>query len=96
MFRREESLCIPRGFDYGSIAQFSAEEKEKLSRAQPVFQAPLARPPLLVPDDVAPQSTLGAAARIPGVTPASLVILMFALRKRGVLHPAVEPASLFT
>jgi tRNA uridine 5-carboxymethylaminomethyl modification enzyme len=73
MFRREESLLIPRGFDYGSIAQFSAEEKEKLSRAQP--------------------TTLGAAARIPGVTPASLVILMFALRKRGVSHSAAEPSE---
>lgn len=55
-FNREESLAIPKDFDYTRLPALSREMQEKLSLHQPL--------------------TLGAAARIPGVTPAAMTALL--------------------
>lgn len=60
-FKREESLRIPHGFDYASLVQLSAEEREKLNTHKP--------------------TTLAAAGRISGITPTSLIILMYHLKR---------------
>jgi tRNA uridine 5-carboxymethylaminomethyl modification enzyme len=54
--RREESLALPAGLDYGAITFLSAEMREVLARSRP--------------------ATIGAALRIPGVTPAAVAALL--------------------
>ena len=61
-YRRDESLLLPGGLDYGSVGGLSTEIRDKLNRARP--------------------ATLGAAARIPGVTPAALTALLRHVRSR--------------
>ncbi|MCH2393512.1 tRNA uridine-5-carboxymethylaminomethyl(34) synthesis enzyme MnmG [Oceanibaculum sp.] len=61
-YRRDESLLLPDGLDYGSVGGLSTEIRDKLNRARP--------------------ATLGAAARIPGVTPAALTALLRHVRNR--------------
>lgn len=63
-YRRDESLLLPVGLDYGSVGGLSTEIRDKLNRARP--------------------ATLGAAARIPGVTPAALTALLRHVRNRSV------------
>ncbi len=60
-YRRDEALHLPKDLDYGQIAGFSNEVREKLQRHRP--------------------ATLGAAARIPGITPAALTILLAYVRR---------------
>ncbi len=55
LFRREESLRLPRDLDYGRIPGLSAEVQAILAAARP--------------------ATLGAAGRLPGMTPAALARL---------------------
>ena len=61
-FRKDESLALPDGLDYGAIGGLSNEMREKLGTARP--------------------ETLGAAGRIPGVTPAALTALLRHVRRR--------------
>ena len=63
-YRRDESLLLPDGLDYGAVGGLSTEIRDKLGRARP--------------------TTLGAAARIPGVTPAALTALLRHVRTRSV------------
>jgi tRNA uridine 5-carboxymethylaminomethyl modification enzyme len=60
-FRKDESLALPDGLDYGAIGGLSNEMREKLGMARP--------------------ETLGAAGRIPGVTPAALTALLRHVRR---------------
>jgi len=55
LFRREESLRLPRDLDYARIPGLSAEVRAVLAAARP--------------------ATLGAAGRLPGMTPAALARL---------------------
>ena len=55
-FRRDESLLLPDGFDYGAVAGLSTECRLKLAAIRP--------------------RTLGQAARIDGVTPAALTLVL--------------------
>ncbi len=55
LFRREESLRLPRDLDYSRIPGLSAEVRAVLAAARP--------------------ATLGAAGRLPGMTPAALARL---------------------
>ena len=55
-FRRDESLTLPRDFDYGSISGLSTECRAKLSLIKPM--------------------TLGQAARIDGMTPAAITLVL--------------------
>ena len=61
-FRREESMTLPHGLDYGGIGGLSAEARAKLDAARP--------------------ATLGAASRIPGITPAALIALLRHVQRR--------------
>ena len=61
-FRKDESLVLPKNFDYKQIGGLSNEVRQKLEIAQP--------------------ETLGAAARIPGVTPAAVTALLRHVKKR--------------
>jgi tRNA uridine 5-carboxymethylaminomethyl modification enzyme len=60
-FRRDESLQLPEGLDYGAVGGLSSEVRLKLQAARP--------------------RTLGAAARISGVTPAALTALLRYVRR---------------
>ncbi len=60
-YRRDEALELPEDLDYGQVAGFSNEVREKLTHHGP--------------------ATLGAAARIPGITPAALTILLAHVRR---------------
>jgi len=55
-FKRDESLLIPEGFDYGAVIGLSTECRLKLDRVKP--------------------RTLGQAARIDGITPAALTLIL--------------------
>jgi len=55
LFRREESLRLPRDLDYERIPGLSREVRAVLAAARP--------------------ATLGAAGRLPGMTPAALARL---------------------
>jgi tRNA uridine 5-carboxymethylaminomethyl modification enzyme len=60
-FRKEESVRIPVGFDYASVAGLSTEVRQKLAALQP--------------------ATLAQAARMEGMTPAALMLLLAHLRR---------------
>ncbi len=60
MFKKEESMKIPKSIDYLTIPGLSNETKEKLSLVQPI--------------------TIGAARRIPGITPAAIICVMIYIR----------------
>ncbi|MGE0665273.1 MAG: tRNA uridine-5-carboxymethylaminomethyl(34) synthesis enzyme MnmG [Sphingomonadales bacterium] len=62
-FRKDESLVLPAGLDYGAVGGLSNEVRDKLTRTRP--------------------ATLGAAARISGVTPAALTALLGHVRRSG-------------
>jgi len=62
MFKREESLGIPDGFDYDLVGSLSNEIRLKLKHAQP--------------------ATIGAASRIPGMTPAAIAAILTYMRRR--------------
>ncbi|NNG05693.1 MAG: tRNA uridine-5-carboxymethylaminomethyl(34) synthesis enzyme MnmG [Inquilinus sp.] len=62
-FRRDESLKLPAGLDFGRIGGLSAEVRQVLERARP--------------------GTLGAASRLPGITPAALVALLRHVKRGG-------------
>ncbi|OFW82828.1 MAG: tRNA uridine-5-carboxymethylaminomethyl(34) synthesis enzyme MnmG [Alphaproteobacteria bacterium GWF2_58_20] len=72
-FRRNESLELPEGLDYHTIAGLSIEVAEKLSEHRP--------------------RSLGAASRIPGLTPAALVVLLKHVRARGGEMETREPVE---
>jgi tRNA uridine 5-carboxymethylaminomethyl modification enzyme len=59
-FRRDESLIVPKNFDYSLISGLSTECRAKLSSIKPL--------------------TLGQAARIDGVTPAALTLVLAYLK----------------
>lgn len=60
IFRKEENLRIPEGFNYDSVGSLSNEVREKFKQFQPF--------------------TIGAAAKIPGVTQASVMALLIAVK----------------
>lgn len=62
-FKKDESLKLPGGFDYGRVGSLSNEVRQKLQRVQP--------------------ETLGAASRIPGVTPAAMIALLKYVKRGG-------------
>jgi tRNA uridine 5-carboxymethylaminomethyl modification enzyme len=59
-FRRDESLTLPKEFDYTAISGLSTECRAKLSSIRPL--------------------TLGQAARIDGITPAALTLVLAHLK----------------
>ena len=69
-FRRDESLALPAGLDYGTIPALSAECRSKLSAIRP--------------------ATLGQAARIEGMTPAALTLLLAHVKAMGSRHYAAS------
>ncbi|HBC58692.1 MAG TPA: tRNA uridine-5-carboxymethylaminomethyl(34) synthesis enzyme MnmG, partial [Gammaproteobacteria bacterium] len=60
--KHQESMRIPKQFDYQRVTGLSSEVREKLICVAP--------------------TTLGQAARIPGVTPAAISLLAVYLKKR--------------
>lgn len=62
LFKQDEQLTIPDGFDYDAVGSLSNEIRDKLRRTQP--------------------ATLGAAGRIPGVTPAAMMALLTFMKRR--------------
>ena len=62
MFKKDEELAIPDGFDYKAVGSLSNEMRHKLDLTKP--------------------SSLGAASRIPGVTPAALIAILTHLKRR--------------
>ena len=67
-FRRDESLLLPDGLDYGAICGLSTECRLKLSAVRP--------------------RTLGQAARIDGVTPAALTLVLAHVKAGARRHAA--------
>jgi tRNA uridine 5-carboxymethylaminomethyl modification enzyme len=67
-FRRDESLSLPEGFDYGAVVGLSTECRLKLTAVKP--------------------RTLGQAARIDGVTPAALTLVLAQLKAGAVRRHA--------
>ena len=61
LFKKDEGLSIPDGFDYTHVGSLSNEMRHKLSFTKP--------------------ASLGAASRIPGVTPAALMALLTHLKR---------------
>ena len=69
-FRKDESLRIPDGLDYHSVAGLSTECRLKLSAIRPI--------------------TLGQAARIDGITPAALTLVLAHIKAGSIRrHAAV-------
>ena len=60
--RHNETLALPRDFDYEQVRGLSSEVREKFLRHRP--------------------ATLGQAARIPGVTPAAVSLLLIHLKRK--------------
>src|SRR5258705_6400356 len=67
-FRRDESLSLPEGFDYGAVVGLSTECRLKLMAVKP--------------------RTLGQAARIDGVTPAALTLVLAQIKAGAVRRHA--------
>ncbi|MCD6034960.1 MAG: mnmG [Rickettsiales bacterium] len=73
LFKNDEKIRIPEGFDYHKVGSLSNEVREKLSMLKPV--------------------TLGAAGRIPGITPAAVTALMVHLRQSAKTSRNTKPEN---
>ncbi len=62
LFKQDEQLTIPDGFDYDAVGSLSNEIRAKLRQTRP--------------------ATLGAAGRIPGVTPAAMMAILAFMKRR--------------
>lgn len=61
MFKKDEELPIPTGFDYSAVGSLSNEMRHKLAMTKP--------------------ASIGAASRIPGVTPAALIAILTHIKR---------------